>query len=133
MSRRELGRHLATVAVLALQNPLDRSILPRCVRPLPADVLESFAITVSQRLREMTQDDAQAVWRRWLLEYLRERSLGLPKPWTPGEIQQIPFWMLNAGPLFPHAVAVFKELPHREGIHIDWALNEMDEHTDIFR
>jgi hypothetical protein len=110
-SRRELGRHLATVAVLALRDPLEEGILPRCIKPLPEDELESFAKMIAHILREMKQDAAQAVWSRWLLEYLKKRSLGQPKPWTAGEIQQIPLWVMHAGSLFPEAVAVLKDLP----------------------
>jgi hypothetical protein len=39
-SQRELGRHLATLAVLVLQDPLNEGILSRCIKPLPDDVLE---------------------------------------------------------------------------------------------
>jgi len=53
-------------------------------------VLESFATIIAQLLREMKQDNARAVWQRWLLEYLDQRFLGQPKPWTPGEVQQVP-------------------------------------------
>jgi hypothetical protein len=102
---------LATLALLVLQNPLDNGILGRCIKPLSDDVLEGFATAVSQILRDMRQEGAQAVWSRWLLEYLRRRSLGQPKPWTPGEVQQIPFWVLHAGSLFPDAVTAFKACP----------------------
>ena len=131
-SQRELGRHLATVAVLVLQNPLNQGILSRCIKPLPEDLLERFATVIAQILSEMKQDDAQAVWRRWLLEYLKQRSLGQPKPWTPGEVQQIPFWILYAGPLFPDAVTAFKNLPDRAGIHVDWVIIDLDKQTDVF-
>ena len=131
-SQRELGRHLAVVAVLVLQNPLDNGILSRCIKPLSDDVLEGFATAVSQILSDMKQEGAQAVWSRWLLEYLKKRSLGQPKPWTPGEVQQIPFWVLHAGSLFPDAVTVFKGLLHRNGIHADWMLSDMHEHADVF-
>jgi Domain of unknown function (DUF4020) len=131
-SRRELGRHLATVAVFALQNALDRGFLFRCIKPLPEEDLEIFANNIAHTLRQMKQDDAQAVWGRWLLEYLKERSLSQPKPFTPGEIQQIPLWALHAGSLFPDAVVVFRELPHSEGFQADFVLQEMVEHAEIF-
>ena len=131
-SQRELGRHLATLAVLVLQNPLENGILSRCIMPLSDDVLEGFATAVSQILRDMKPEGAQAVWNRWLLEYLDKRSLGQPKPWTPGEVQQIPFWVLHAGSLFPDAVTVFKGLPHRNRIHADWVLSDMHERADVF-
>jgi hypothetical protein len=132
INRQGLGRHLATLAVLVLQDPLNEGILSRCIKPLPDDVLESFATVIAQILRDMKENDAHSVWSRWLLEYLKQRSPGQPKPWTPGEVQQIPFWVLYAGSLFPDAVTVFKELPHREGIHADWVLIDMDEHSDVF-
>jgi hypothetical protein len=131
-SKRELGRHLATLAVLVVQNPLNEGILSRCIKPLPADVLESFATIIAQLLREMKQDNARAVWQRWLLEYLEQRFLGQPKPWTPGEVQQVPFWLLHAGALFPDGVTLFKDMPHRKGIHAEWVLSDMEEHMDIF-
>jgi hypothetical protein len=132
-SRRELGRHLATVCVLALQDPLDQSVLPRCVQPLPDDILENFATAVSQVLRDMTQDEAQTVWRRWLLKYLGERSLGLPRPWTRGEVQQVPFWILSAGSLFPNAVTTFKGIPNRETINAEWVLHDFEERADLLQ
>lgn len=55
-----------------------------------------------------------------------------PDPLTPGEVQQIPFWVLHAGSLFPHAVTVFKGLPHRNSIHADWVLSDMHERADVF-
>jgi hypothetical protein len=131
-SHRELGRHLATIALLVLQNPSSEGMLSRCIKPLPDDVLESFATVIGQILREMNQGDAQAVWQRWLLTYLKQRSLGQPKPWTPGEVQQIAFWLLYAGHLFPDAVTVFKDMPHRRGIHADWLLNDLDEQIGVF-
>jgi Domain of unknown function (DUF4020) len=131
-SRRELGRHLATVVVFALQNPLDGAFLHRCIKPLPNEDLEIFAKSIAHMLRQMKQDDAQAVWRRWLLKHLEERSLGQPKPFTPGEIQQIPLWALHAGSLFPDAVVVFRELPHREGFQADFVLHEMCKHAETF-
>jgi hypothetical protein len=100
--------------------------------PLSDDVLEGFATAITQIFSDMKQEGAHAVWSRWLLEYLNKRSLGQPKPWTPGEVQQIPFWVLYAGSLFPDAVTLFKEIPHREGIHAEWVLSDMDEHPDIF-
>jgi hypothetical protein len=100
--------------------------------PLPADVLESFATIIARLLREMKQDNARAVWQRWLLEYLEQRFLGQPKSWPPGEVQQVPFWLLHVGALFPDGVTLFKDLPHRKGIHAEWVLSDMEEHMDIF-
>lgn len=131
-SRRELGRHLATLAILVLPNPLDDEILSRCIKPLPEDLLESFATTIAHILREMDRDNAEALWSRWLLEYLRQRSLGRPKPWTLGEIQQIPFWLLHARSLFSDAVTAFRQLPGREGINVNWVIVDLDEHAEVF-
>jgi hypothetical protein len=36
--------------------------------------MESFATAIAQILREMKQDDAKALWNRWLLKYLKQRA-----------------------------------------------------------
>ena len=115
-----------------LQNPLDDEILSQCIRPLPEKLLESFAAMVSHLLRQMNRDNTEALFSRWLLEYLKNRSLGRPKPWTLGEIQQIPFWLLHAGSLFPEAVFAFKQLPRREGVNANWVLVDLDKHSEVF-
>jgi hypothetical protein len=131
-SQHELGRHLATVAALVLQNPLNERILQRCIAPLPEEVLKDFAAMLAQVIRNMDRDSPPAVWERWLLEYLRQRSLGVPRQWTPDEVENVPFWILPAGPLFPDAVAELEKLQHLERVHTDMVLLEMSEHAEIF-
>jgi hypothetical protein len=132
-SMHALGPQLAILAVLVVDDPLNQEMLSRCIRPLPDDVLETFARTISQILRGLKRDAAESIWRRWLLEYLRQRSLGLPKPLTAGEIQQVPIWALYAGSYFPNAVAAFKEVSRGQTFEvIDWVLAEIEEHPEVF-
>ena len=39
---------------------------------------------------------------------------------------------VQAPSLFPDAVTVFKDMPHRRGIHADWLLNDLDEQIGVF-
>ncbi len=87
---------------------------------------------LAQVMRNIGKDASRAIWERWLLEYVKQRSSGLPRLWTPGEVEYVPFWILFAGPLFPEAVAELEKLQHLECIYFDMVVLESSEHPEIF-
>ena len=55
-------------------------------------------------LRGMPEDYRRNLWQRWMSDYWKKRSQGIPRPFGPGEFEAMIHWAPELVPVFPEVV-----------------------------
>lgn len=114
MTLRNLGQHLAAVAMHVIPNPVESGFFRDFLPLLPDAVRGSLAIGMGNDLKRMNDAERQTLWNTWLRNYLDLRLVGVPVALSTAETQHMLEWCLHMGPLFAEAVERIAKMPQKD-------------------
>jgi hypothetical protein len=109
--RDEFAVRLAGMALFASVDPWHGGWLTKFVRDSDPLSLESWASAMGREIRRLKADAVVATWKRWMLDYWTERSTGVPRPFTQGELANMLDWVPGLRPVLPEVVELFCRQP----------------------
>ena len=82
--RERLADSAAVMSVYGIENPLEGEFLLTLFNHFEEKDLVHFAWGIGNLLENAESPIIERIWTRWLREYWRRRSEGIPKPISPG-------------------------------------------------
>lgn len=110
-----LAAHLSTIALFTSASP--DTWLPEFIREALEPVRVAWAHLVGARLRDLSPDESEHQWTRWLHAYWSTRTESLPVPFTDEEATATAEWVLGLPSRRAEAVSLVKQTQARLGGH----------------
>ena len=102
--RQNFCRHLASIALFGVLNPIKDGWLWQFLKTVNADTRKTFAAAVNEQLSSVEEETARNIWNRWLDEYWTSRNTGVPVPLTKDELEEMIGWCIGLIPVFDKVV-----------------------------
>jgi len=102
--RQNFCRHLASIALFGVLNPIRDGWLWDFLKAVNADTRKTWAAAVNEQLNSIEEETAKNIWDRWLEEYWTCRNTGIPVPLITAELEQMIGWCIGLIPVFDKIV-----------------------------
>ena len=114
IARGAFYRHLADLALFSGVDPLDNGWLYRFTTIVEPEQRVRWIGRITERLRNVSVETAEAQWQTWMYEYWRDRARSKPRRLTTREASAMAEWTLTLGDSFPEAVQL--AVGHQAGL-----------------
>lgn len=111
MLRRQLTKHLASIAVYGPGDPVEEGWLTRFLDTVQPVDRANWASDLGFVLRQLEEDAIRDLWSKWLSEYWSLRNQGVPLPPDPEELESMIDWSPNLASVFPEAAERIRDTP----------------------
>ena len=111
--RSEFIRHYVKMMVYAVDEPLEKWTLLLFANSEEEDRV-TFAWEIGRILENMDDPQKVELWKRWLMQYWKNRLVGKPAPLTRREIEEMLRWPRDLTIVFNEAVELAVAMPTTE-------------------